>query len=538
MVSIGLVIEYMEDNPWNWTIVSFVMMRKRAVFYPRSHVGINIVGYGHHQNVLIEGIRGTGKTHILKMVERFYFENFEDLRILPIFVSLAQINEHARKEPDEFRLHLYTYIVKTSIETVEKYSDDIQPDVNLFRSAIQTLGKLFGISGKPQLNEIINILRRTTNELLYNLQFDLTSETLRSTDVDRLAIGSRTGSAMNTKTKILNASIESEITGQLESSHELEGRMMFMGSRLAHRNATNFILEFLSQIQILLNLDYLLILLDEISEADPAAQVEVFRLFKTIRGASSKMGGKETCAFFIGSVYPRGETYYPSRMSDGFSFDPGNDCTMDFLQWDETDIDSYISFFRDMTLNRAKEIQGFNGNWEELLTNLFEDEKTFLLAAFCSHGIPRRYWEMLKRGYDRISGKILFSFLENGINQIVNDQILAHPSITDEGTNFVYHLVTTLASHNVNIRRKNRTRQGRNPIPQNIYFSVNRRYRELLRHLVMQGVIHDKSRMRTISKPKRPQPMFVMDMAIVYTYRIIPPKSFLQVITRDIPKAL
>jgi hypothetical protein len=93
---------------------------------------------------------------------------------------------------------------------------------------------------------------------------------------------------------------------------------------------------------------------------------------KQFGGVDSRLQGKETCAYFIGSVYPRGETYYPSREHDGFEFDPGHDCTMEFLQWDEIDIETYISFFQEMTLSRSKEILGYTGNFDDLQQQLFD----------------------------------------------------------------------------------------------------------------------------------------------------------------------
>jgi Cdc6-like AAA superfamily ATPase len=105
-------------------------------FYPKSHVGIDVSSFTQKQNILIEGIRGTGKTHVLKMIEQHCFNNFDKLRILPIFVSLAQINEHARKDPDEFRLHLYTHIVRRCIHTIEKYKEYLQEDNSLLESRL------------------------------------------------------------------------------------------------------------------------------------------------------------------------------------------------------------------------------------------------------------------------------------------------------------------------------------------------------------------------------------------------------------------
>lgn len=506
-------------------------------FYPRAHVGIDISSYGVRQNVLIEGIRGTGKTHVMKMIERYYFENFDTVRILPIYVSLAQINEHARKVPDEFRLHLCTHIVQRCLETVEKYQDEIQPGSSLIQNAMESLRKLFGFGQESTIDAMILDLKKVAEQLLFELQFDLTSEAFRSATTSSTKLSSQIGSSLKTYSLGVKSELSSNVSGELTTANEIEGGILFMGSRLAHKNASNFILEFLKQLQVIFDLQYSLILLDEISEAAPSAQVEVFRLFKAIRGAVSIVPTKEICTCFIGSVYPRGETYYPTRNIDGFGFDPGQDCTMDFIQWDESDLETYTSFFQDMTLKRSQEMLNYDYDWLTLSKELFDQEDTFFLAAYCSHGIPRRYWEFIKRGYDPVSRRITLNRVEVAIQEIVNDQILAHASIDDRDINFVYHLVRILESTNRVIRRKNKVANNSlNPIPQNIYFSVNHRYRDTLRRLLMQGAIHDKSRMRTVTKPKRPQPMFAVDMSIIFTYRIIPPKKMVRVIQRDIPR--
>lgn len=54
--------------------------------------------------------------------------------------------------------------------------------------------------------------------------------------------------------------------------------------------------------------------------------------------------------------------------------------------------------------------------------------------------------------------------------------------------------------------------------------------------LIVQGVIHDKSRMR--SKTRRTiKPMLALDLSLVYTFRVIPQNSFCNVVTNDIPKS-
>jgi hypothetical protein len=507
-------------------------------FFPMAHVGIDISSFGKKQNTLIEGIRGTGKTHILKMIEKYYLDDFEQYRVLPIFISLAQINEHARKDPEEFRLHLHTHIVERCIETVEKYRSYLQPDQNLLQKALLAITRLFRIRKEDNIDEVLKTIKKTAEHLKFKLQFDLTSEYFKQIGKEKSE--SETALSVESAIKIpgLNIGVGSRSSEAESVSLESEEQIRYVGSLLAHHNASAFLIEFLKQIQILLDLDYSLILLDECSEADFKSQVEIFRLFKTIRGSGSQLPDRDACAFFIGSVYPRGETYYPVRSEDGFSFQPGQDCTTEFLQWDETDLEAYTRFFREMTLSRARHLLGYSGDFNEFLSAVFDSYDTFLLSVHCANGIPRRYLELLKQAYDKNINQVTFASLDIAIQEIANNQILSLGNLSEEDLTFMDRLISDLNGLNIDIRRKNKKYGKKDLIPQNIYFSIKRGLEHDLRRLVMQGAVHDKARMRTTRRYSRPQPIFAIDMAVAYTYRIIPPKNIVKVIRNDIPRCL
>ena len=500
-------------------------------FYPRSHFGIDISSLGQKQNTLIEGIRGTGKTHVLKMISRYYVDNFEDLRVLPIYVSLAQISEHAKKEAEEFRLHLYAHIVQRCVETAEINRSHLHPDKGLLEKAIRYIAALFGLKTEPDIAQLLASLRRTAELLLFKLQFDLTSKNFREKTNESQSASGSVNSSADISAASLKAHVQSTSAKTVSFAAEAEANVMYVGRQLVHKDAASFLLEFLKQIQVLLDLEYSLLLLDECSEASPQSQTEIFRLFKTIRGGGSQLPGKDNCAFFIGTVYPRGETYYPTRDMDSFSFDPGQDCTMEFLQWDEGDLESYISFFKGMTINRAREVLGYAADFGMLMNDLFDREETFLLAAFCAHGIPRRYWEILKRSYDHNVGKILHKSVAFVVHEIANDQILRHESIDEDTMQILQHVIRDLSRQNSSIRQRS------NAVPQNIYFILPRGYApEKISKLIMQGAIHDKSRMRTSKQTGKPELTYAIDMAIAYTYRIIPPPRFVSILSEDIPR--
>lgn len=428
-------------------------------FYPKSHVGIDIAEFVQGNNLLLEGIRGTGKTHALKMVERYCLDNFQKVRVLPIYVSLAQISEHARKEPDEFRLHLYTHIVQRCIETVEIYKTILQTNTSLLQKAIQSIAKLFNINNAKTIEDIIESIKLTAERLRFELQFNLTSQSFKT----NAGLSESISDEINGKVKAKYGPFEGEFSGSekmsISSTKQDEETVNYMGSKLAHKNGANFIIEFLKQIQILLDLEHSLILLDECSEADPRAQVEIFRLFKSIRGAGSLLAGKSSCSFFIGSVYPQGGTYYPNRLNDGFNFEPGQDCTIEFLEWDETDIESYTLFFKELVLNRAKDVLDYKDAFDDLVGPLFDNINTFLLAAYGANGIPRRFWEILKRGYDKGQKKITHKSVDIAVQEIANNHVLCQGNITNEDFGFINNLIDRLLNKNVDIRMRNNKMQ-------------------------------------------------------------------------------
>lgn len=490
-------------------------------FYPQSHAGIDVSQLLTRQNTLLEGIRGTGKTHVLRMLERYCLEEFHENRVLPVYVSLAQLSEHVKKEPDSFRVHLYAHVVKRAVQSAEENRTHLACEPSVLEKVGTRLAALLGLQTTSSIDELLANVRRISERLLFRLQYDLTTETLRqetrisASEQSKLSVGDP---------KALGVGATSEASVEVAD----DVTAVYMGHRLVHRDAASFLLVFLQHMQKLLNLEHVLVLLDECSEASQPAQSEIFRLFKTLRGAQA-LDGKKNCSYFVGSVYPRGQTYYPSLDEDGFSFEPGQDCAVEYLQWDETDLESYLGFFKEMTLNRVRELAGYRGDFPALCSELFDHEDAFTLAAYGAHGLPRRFWEIMKRGYDRSHHKIRLNRIAIAIQEIARDQILGHQCLGEDDEKLIDHLVQQLTR----INQTNRASRWR---PQNIYFSVQRSSAPLLRRLIMQGAIHDKLRMRTPDVRALPQPIYALDMAVVYSYKVILQLSFVPAVTSSLPQ--
>lgn len=70
--------------------------------------------------------------------------------------------------------------------------------------------------------------------------------------------------------------------------------------------------------------------------------------------------------------------------------------SVEYLQLDEL-ADDYETFFHDLT-KRLEFV--FNKTIPNPIKTIFDSEGAFFLAAYCSNGIPRRYLEILKQGYE------------------------------------------------------------------------------------------------------------------------------------------
>lgn len=152
-------------------------------FFPLAHVGIQIESIGNRQNTLIEGIRGTGKTHILKMLKRYHLSKFSNNRILPVYVSLAEISEHMKKDPEEFRIQLYARIVSTAIETLEASKHHLSPNQGVVKGAVKMMLRGFGLDqyfGIEDIDKSIEDVKTVADELLFKLNYDITAADLKS----------------------------------------------------------------------------------------------------------------------------------------------------------------------------------------------------------------------------------------------------------------------------------------------------------------------------------------------------------------------
>jgi Cdc6-like AAA superfamily ATPase len=117
-------------------------------FFPKTHINpgfdIDSLIKTNGKNILIEGIRGTGKTHILKMIASKCIDNYVEFRILPVYISLNMVSEWQGSDIRLFRIQLYANIVSKTIETIEKNKTNIGYDKSGTKKAIDVIKNMFG----------------------------------------------------------------------------------------------------------------------------------------------------------------------------------------------------------------------------------------------------------------------------------------------------------------------------------------------------------------------------------------------------------
>lgn len=207
-------------------------------FSTHANPGFNIMEIATSKtNILLEGIRGTGKTHILKAIREQVLNEFDQQRILPIYISLAKISEYESLDEKMFRIHLYTNIVQTTVNFIMQNIKVIHnTDRNLF---IKLLNYFFIFDE--------DIKYRSVEEILYNVQILINNlnDELLSGNIIVVSEGSAEIGAQ--------AGIEQfKVNGKLTEKEQLG----FTINKLSHLNGSRYVVEFFRELKQILSLKY------------------------------------------------------------------------------------------------------------------------------------------------------------------------------------------------------------------------------------------------------------------------------------------
>ncbi len=510
-------------------------------FFPATHInpGFDIDAFisGNGQNLLVEGIRGTGKTHILKMIASRCIETYPENRILPVYISLAEVSEWAEtsdwseKNIQIFRIQLYASMVSKTISTIETNKDKIRYKKDVPIGKIDKLKSMFGIKADHDLDYTLNDIKNLNEALLRRLTYNPEQilEIKKVEEKEQVSAGLK---VQPTQIKI------DELSGFFE-----ERDVKSIGKNLSYDYAAKFIIEFFKQLRELLCYKHVILLLDECSETSDEAQVEIFRLLKLIRGAlTSNM--EENYAYFCASVYPPYSTNYPSKIKGNtFNFDPGHDASVEYLQLDELS-DEYETFFRELTRKRLELV--FGRSVSEPINEIFENEGAFVLATYAANGIPRRYLEILNQGYSSLCQrsssetnieKISQKDIESAIQVLVASQILSRNKLTSIDFKIIDDISQRVSKRNKKTETENKEKAK--PLPANVYFTINYSQFEQFNNLLLQGCVHDKgrTRLKKYYKDEGSQgPLFMLDLSLALHNGAIDKRRAIEIYRSDLKK--
>lgn len=466
-------------------------------FFPQTHTnpGFDISKFisDTGKNYIIEGIRGSGKTHILKMIYERCLQEYSKKKILPVYVSLSNVAEWIEKDLAIFRIHLYASIVYNAIVTIEKNRQNIElAGYSEMGKSLKRIVQMFGLNEDENFDSILSRIKEAhltlLNKLTYNPHQILEKSGMNAQS--KVGVSVKYGAQMNIE----------DLINQFE-----EKQVQYIGRMLSSENASSFLIEFLAIVRIVLKNDYTLLLIDECSEVNKDAQIEVFRLLKLIRGSTSAEIAHNT-AYFCASVYPPPVTYYPSKLKgDPFNFDIGHDAVVEYLQVDELS-DEYLLFYQELT---KKRISVFLKKAIDVSEHgdIFENEKAFILAAFLSNGLVRRYFDILKHSYDNLcqrvgdnsSGdikKISIKDVEEAADIVASNQIISESKLTEEDFRILDTIFGRISKRNKRNETDNIQKDPDKQLPANVYFTVSRSDFRFLGHLIIQGALHNKGRTR------------------------------------------
>lgn len=468
-------------------------------FEPSTHVDLGIdfkkLITPEANSYILEGIRGTGKTHILKMVINEIQNNFSTYKILPCLVTITAAPEIAKANPKFFRVFLYTSIIKNICKFLVENKLLLTPKKN--DTLLKRLMNLFMIDSKEKkIEEDIEYIKKVAGSIIQEL-FDNPDKVIRRINQKET---SSTSIGVDSTPLLINAAST--------TSDEDEQIKEYTSQKLSDVYGVDVLISFLKTVKELFDLHYISLLLDECSESTPIMQKEVFRLCKQIRASGSSSGGslnKPDLAFII-TVYPPQSTYYPSiKKGDDFNFEPGHDCSPEYLEIDELN-DEFETFFLELMKNRLKLNNGGPYNLEDV----FDNEEAILVAAYCSGGVPRRFLEIIKQAYSQLTRdfankktdvlkKIDAAYIISAVGQVIESSSLLNSGSLTEADKIAFEkVIKKFAQRNKSVETKNKSiTDDAEKTPITIYFTTAAKSSEEIANLITVGIIHDKKRSRS-----------------------------------------
>jgi hypothetical protein len=458
----------------------FFYKNAKSKFYRKSdvnldsHIDSNLNDIG--ENILFEGIDGSGNTHILKRIYNHCLDNYDKLGIFPIWIDF-DINPVPQDEKITYSLKLYRKIALLTLYYLEENksilisgnnSDD---NYNIIKKAGACFGQFFGLDSMHIESALLD-LERSYKHLEDKLTMD-------QKDIYEKDSG-KGGASLNADSGILSGNISAE--------SQVERATTSTKKDLNFYDYSEFILNFFTILAKILNCRHILLLLDGIYKTKGEYQTEIFRLLKLLTIIDSHDGSN--FIYFFASVYPPYLMNYTSQNGDGsFSFDFRRDSSVEFVQMCELD-NNYENFFTELTQKKWLAVH----NNELNICDLFEESSDFLLAIYCSNGLPGRYFEILEKSYDNLrerskeiegsNGKISSLDIKVAAKKIARD-ILYSEELFDLDEQLKEDILSEVKNLTFHDHSKS------------IYFTIDVDKVKLVKGLISKGILHDKGRNRS-----------------------------------------
>lgn len=168
---------------------------------------------------------------------------------------------------------------------------------------------------------------------------------------------------------------------------------------LRRRNSVEKAVEYLLEIRKHLDAKYVYLLIDQIEDSPAESQAEVFNFLRMAGAIAGRM--KLPLGFALGA-YPAGRvlgTKYPSaRQGASFNWDPHQDAQCVHLKVPIQD-PSYRNFFLQILDRR---LQAFCKDGTKDYHDLCADSESIEFATYAAGGLPSRFFAILRAAYGRI----------------------------------------------------------------------------------------------------------------------------------------
>jgi hypothetical protein len=468
-----------------------------------------ILGYG--KNILLEGIRGTGKTHTLKAINSMCLETYLVSKVFPIYISISRLCLERNCIAELFNFFISLNIINSAIAAVEKNKFNIE---SRKESKISTFAieRLFGIEG-DELYPMLKAIREV-NEILLTY---ITTNPMVIVNWEERKFRREIGSSIKIGTRIKS-------TLGLERQHGLlESQFL---ERMTNITPYRFALDFFYVLKNILDCRYIFLLADDCNIGNRKKQLEIFKLLKLIRVGSIRSNIKGNYLYFAASFFPSFYTTFPSTIkNDPIDFIPGQDAGVEYLQLDELS-EGYEKFFSELT---RKRLEAFSGRKiENHISKLFYNRDVFLLASYCANGIPRRYLEILKLCSPNPDSEDLKVSHFNDINKISLDNVKEAISLltdnqfyglSSKDRQLLLRIIEKISKRNKFIRIRNKNSDKK--IPETVYFSVERGEIEEFKGLLINGCLHDKQTSRFCARSTEAGHLLMLDLALAIKRKAI-----------------